>query len=238
MKRLLTLALAAPLILGACSQASAKDLSRKDIEAIVADYLMENPEIVEAALEELDRKRMKAQLDAIRVQLEDNPRDISMGPKDAKVTIVEFFDYNCGYCKQSTEWVRKTIDKYPDDVRVVFKELPLLDSRSRTSRKAAIAALAASRQGKYPVMHFSLMNETSLTEERIEMLAKKAGLDIEMWKKDMEDEIFQDHIEDTFRLARSLPNLTGTPYFVIGDEVIAGANVALLNETLKAALES
>lgn len=237
MKRLLPLALAAPLMLGACSQASAADMSKKEIEAIVAEYLMTNPEIVEEALEELDRKRMSEQLDKIRDRLENDPRDIAMGPKNAKVTIVEFFDYNCGYCKQSTEWVRKTIEKYPNDVRVVFKELPILDGRSKTSRNAAIAALAAARQGKYPVMHFSLMKETSLTPDRVELLAKTAGLDMEMWKADMKDDKFDDQIEDAFKLARELPNLTGTPYFVIGDEIVAGANVARLNEILKAALK-
>lgn len=238
MKRLLSLAFAAPLLLGACSEASAADMSKKDIEKIVAEYLLENPEIVEQALEALDEKRMTEQLDAIRDRLENDSRDSAVGPKNAKVTIVEFFDYNCGYCKQSTEWVRKTIEKHPKDVRVIFKELPILDGRSKTSRSAAIAALAAARQGKYTDMHFALMEARGLTPDRVEAMAKKAGLDMEMWKTDMQDDAFEDQIEDTFTLARELPNLTGTPYFVIGNEIVAGANVALLDEILETALNN
>ena len=236
MKRLFTLALAAPLILGACSQASAKDMSRKDIEAIVADYLIENPEIVEAALIELDRKRLAEQLDAVRSDLENDSRDATIGPKNAKVTIVEFFDYNCGYCKQSTAWLQETVKKHPKDVRVVFKELPILDGRSKTSRNASIAALAAARQGKYTDMHFALMEASGLTESRIEGLAKKAGLDLEMWKTDMKDDALEEQIEDTFALARRLPEFGGTPYFVIGNETISGANTQELERVLKEAL--
>ncbi len=238
MKRILALTLAASLMLSACTQASATDMSRKDIEKIVAEYLMENPEIVEQALEELDRKRMSESLNAIRKDLENDSRDATVGPKNAKVTIVEFFDYNCGYCKQSTEWVRDIIKKHPKDVRVVFKELPILDGRSKTSRSASIAALAAARQGKYSDMHFALMEAQGLSADRLEKIAKSAGLDIEMWQQDMKDDSLEDQIEDTFRLARQLPNLTGTPYFVIGDEIVAGANVALLDEIVKKALKA
>ena len=238
MKRFFTLALAAPLILGACSQASAKDMSRKDIETIVADYLMENPEIVEAALMELDRKRLAEQLNAVRSDLENDARDATIGPKNAKVTIVEFFDYNCGYCKQSTAWLQETVKKHPKDVRVVFKELPILDGRSKTSRNASIAALAAARQGKYTDMHFALMEASGLTEARIEGLAKKAGLDVEMWKTDMKDDALDEQIEDTFALARRLPEFGGTPYFVIGNETISGANTQELERVLKEALRS
>lgn len=238
MKRILPLTLAASLMLSACTQASATDMSRKDIEKIVAEYLMENPEIVEQALEELDRKRMSESLNAIRKDLENDSRDATVGPKNAKVTIVEFFDYNCGYCKQSTEWVRDIIKKHPKDVRVVFKELPILDGRSKTSRSASIAALAAARQGKYSDMHFALMEAQGLSADRLEKIAKSAGLDIEMWQQDMKDDSLEDQIEDTFRLARQLPNLTGTPYFVIGDEIVAGANVALLDEIVKKALKA
>lgn len=238
MKRLLALTVALPLMVGACAQPASGEMSKKEIEQIVKSYLMENPQVVEEALIELDRIRLAEKLDDARDALENDPRDIAMGPEDAKVTIVEFFDYNCGYCKQSTEWVRSTLKKYPDDVRVVFKELPILDSRSKTSRSAAIAALAAARQGKYPVMHFSLMAESNLAPERVEALAKKAGLDIEMWKQDMKDDKFAEQLEDVMALARQMPDLTGTPYFVIGNETVAGANVARLEEILEDALKS
>ena len=237
MKRFLAYSLALPLFLTACAQPASGDMSKKEVEKIVHAYIMENPQIIEEALIELERLEITDKLDAARKDLEHDPRDIVLGPKDAKVTIVEFFDYNCGYCKQSTKWVQDTVAKYPNDVRVIFKELPILDNRSKTSRSAAISALAAGRQGKYAEMHFALMEASGLTSERIESLAKSIGLDVEMWKQDMEDDKIAQHLEDTLQLARRMPDLSGTPYFVIGDETIAGANSAALQEILDKALK-
>lgn len=239
MKLLTTLALTLPLLAGtACAQPAAGDLNREQVEKIVYEYLMENPEVIRDVMIELEAKEDREMLKAVAPSLYEDKRDISIGPENAKVTIVEFFDYNCGYCKQSTEWVANVLDKHPKDVRVIFKELPILDGRTKTSRNAAKAALAAGRQGKYLKMHLALMNERSLTPARVEALAKKAGLDVEMWKKDMEDEMFDKQLEDTLILANRIPPLNGTPFFVIGEEFIAGANVAKLQEMLDAALES
>ncbi|MEE9348281.1 MAG: thioredoxin domain-containing protein [Robiginitomaculum sp.] len=237
MKRLPILLLTAALFsTSACAQPTSGNLDRKAIEQIVADYILENPKIIEQALIELDRRNDADMLNAVRAQLENDDRDATIGPKDAKVTIVEFFDYNCSFCKQSTAWVRETIDKYPDDVRVVFKELPILERRSKTSRNASIAALAAARQGKYPAMHFAMMDASNLAHERVEALAKTAGLDIEMWKQDMQDEGFQAQIEDTIRLAQQMPALNGTPFFVIDDEYVAGADMDKLKRIFEKAL--
>ena len=166
-----------------------------------------------------------------------DPRDITIGPKDAKVTIVEFFDYNCGYCKRSTDWVKTVMEKHGDDVRIVFKELPLLDGRTKTSRNASKVALAAARQGKYSTMHFSLMKERSLTEERVMKIAEKAGLDMQKLEKDMEDPALERQINDAIVLAQRIPSLTGTPYFLINDESISGANIAELDRILGEALD-
>lgn len=223
----------------ACTQASASgELNRAEVELIVKEYLLENPEILRDAFAALEIKEEKAALDAVRDAVFKDPRDISIGPKDAKVTIVEFFDYNCGYCKRSTDWVKKVMEDHGDDVRIVFKELPLLDGRTKTSRNAAKVALAAARQGKYSTIHFSLMKERSLTQERVMLIAEKAGLDMEKLKKDLEDPALERQINDTIVLAQRIPSLTGTPYFLINDEAVSGANTPELDRLLKQAMKS
>jgi len=239
MKHLTTTAIiVAMTAISSCAQAGpGPDMKKADVERIIKDYLMENPEIIREALIELDKKEDRQALADVSDALFKDPRDVSIGPKDAKVTVVEFFDYNCGFCKQSSDWLQNVMDKYPEDVRVVFKELPILDGRTKTSRNAAKAALAAARQGKYRTMHFSLMNERSLTKERVFAIAEKAGLDMEKLKKDMEDTGMDRQLEDGLLLANRIPSLTGTPFFVIGDDFIAGANVEALDKMLKNALE-
>jgi protein-disulfide isomerase len=240
MKTLTTTAMAIALVaISGCAQAESKgrDMKRADVEKIIKEYLMENPEILREALIELDKKEDRAAIAAVSDALFNDPRDVSIGPKDAKVTIVEFFDYNCGFCKTSADWLKGVMEKHPNDVRIVFKELPILDGRTKTSRNAAKAALAAARQGKYTTMHFSLMNERSLTEDRVFALAEKAGLDMEKLKKDMKDEELDRQLQDGLLLANRIPSLTGTPFFVINDDFIAGADKNKLNSMLKEALK-
>ncbi len=241
MKTFAASALALALIaISGCAQAESKgrDMKRADVEKIIQEYLMENPEILREALIELDKKEDRAALAAVSDALFKDPRDVSIGPKDAKVTIVEFFDYNCGFCKNSSDWLKGVMDKYPDDVRVVFKELPILDGRTKTSRNAAKAALAAARQGKYTTMHFSMMNERSLTKDRVLAIAEKAGLDMDKLKKDMEDPEMDRQLEDGLLLANRIPSLTGTPFFVINDDFIAGADTKKLDKMLEDALKN
>ena len=240
MKTFAATAIALALVaVSGCAQAESKgrDMKRADVESIIKEYLMENPEILREALIELDKKEDRAALAAVSDALFKDPRDVSIGPKNAKVTVVEFFDYNCGFCKQSSDWLKGVMEKHPNDVRIVFKELPILDGRTKTSRNAAKAALAAGRQGKYSTMHFSLMNERSLTEDRVFALAEKAGLDMDKLKKDMEDRELDRQLEDGLLLANRIPSLTGTPFFVINDDFIAGADPAKLDKMLEDALK-
>ncbi len=221
-----------------CAQAGqASDMKRADVEQIIQEYLLENPEILREALIALDKKEDRASITAVSDALFKDPRDVSIGPKNAKVTVVEFFDYNCGFCKSSSDWLKGVMDKYPDDVRVVFKELPILDGRTKTSKNAAIAALAADRQGKYSTMHFSLMAERSLTPERVLKIAEDAGLDMNKLKEDMKDPEIERLLSDGLLLANKIPSLTGTPFFVINDDFIAGADAAALDQMLEAALK-
>lgn len=241
MKSFAATALAVSLIgISGCAQAgqsSGRDMKKADVEQIIQDYLMANPEILREALVELEKKEDRAALASVSDALFKDPRDVSIGPKDAKVTVVEFFDYNCGFCKTSSDWLKGVMEKHPKDVRIVFKELPILDGRTKTSRNAAKAALAAARQGKYTTIHFSLMAERSLTEDRVFQIAEKAGLDIEKLKKDMKDPELDRQLQDGLLLANRIPSLTGTPFFVINDDFIAGADAKALDAMLEKALK-
>ena len=220
-----------------CAEATPSDIERSEVEAIIADYLMKNPELVRDALEELDRKVEREAIATVYESIKSDSRNVILGPKDAKVTIIEFFDYNCGFCKRSTDWVGEVMKKHPNDVRVVFKELPILDGRTGTSRLAAKAALAAHKQGKYSEVHFALMEATGLSEERIQKIAKDAGLNMRKFEKDRKSPELDAQLEDALILANRIPALTGTPFFIINDDFMAGANTDRLQAMLDAALE-
>lgn len=244
MKRLFqSVAIVALLSAASCAQAAPSDLDRAEIEEIVRAYILENPEIIREAMVELQRKqareaeqRTRDALEQYSDQLLRDPRDFAIGPRDAKVQIVEFFDYNCGFCKRSTGWVQNILNEHPDDVRFVFKELPVLTGREGTSYTAARAALASARQGKYKRMHFALMDERALTKERILQVAKAQGLNVEQLERDMDDPAILRQIEDAHDLSANIPALTGTPFFVINDAYVSGASVEQLNAAVDEAL--
>ncbi|MCF6221406.1 MAG: thioredoxin domain-containing protein [Robiginitomaculum sp.] len=224
--------------LAGCAEAqqNAAPANKAEIEQIVRAYLLENPEVIEQALVLLDEKRNRQSIVAVAKELRKDKRDFSIGANDAKVTMVEFFDYNCSFCKQSTAWVQSVIKKYPADVRVVFKELPILERRTKTSRNAAKAALAAKEQGKYMEMHFALMDGTALNEKFINSAAVKIGLNMSKFKKDMADPKLDEQLEDAMYLASRIPGLTGTPFFVINDKFLASGNTLALQALLDEAL--
>lgn len=246
MKHLLRTAAAVSILgLAACAQAGPGDVSKADVEEIIRTYLLENPEIIREALIELEKKsaqeEVKESVDAIAAlsdQIFRDPRDYSIGPKDAKIQLVEFFDYNCGFCKRSTDWMEETIAKYPDDVRVVFKELPVLTGTEGTSHTAARAALASARQGKYKKMHFALMAERSINEARILEIGKNLGLNVDQLERDMADPAIARQIQDNLTISERIPALTGTPFFILNDEFVSGANLPKLDSMVAAALES
>ena len=219
-------------------------MSKSEIETLVKNYILENPEIIRDAIIKLQEKEVVQEQELYRESiasakdaLENDPRDASIGADDAKVTIVEFFDYNCGFCKRATPWVEDAMEKYGDDVRIVFKELPILDDRTKTSRIASRAALAADKQGKYSEMHFALMSEKRLSGDIIRKTAEKIGLDMNRYDADLADPTIDQHINDTLQLANRLPALTGTPFFVVGDEYVSGADTSRLEQLVSAALK-
>ena len=227
----------------ACAQGDV-DVANKDaIEQIVRDYIMENPEIIEEALIARAQRQQAEETQAVQAAIDENmdaiynsPADFSIGPDDAPVTLVEFFDYRCGYCKRSADWTLDLPEKYDGKVRVVFKEFPIL---SAESEKAALAALAAGEQGRYAEMHRELMeldNSSGFKPEAIDAAAKRAGVDVDKMRADMKSVRLQKVVADNKSLARSI-GVDGTPAFFVGNQHVPGANTASVAQLLDDAIE-
>ena len=244
MTRTFSMALAATAIAltPACAQSQVDAADQEAIEKIVYDYILTNPEIIEEALIKLSETRDAEEAEQARLAIADNldalannPADYSVGPADAAVTVVEFFDYRCGFCKRSAEWATALPAQYDNQVRVVFKELPIL---SAESEKAALAAVAAGKQGKYIEMHMGLMeldNGSGFGPEQIDAVATAAGVNVAKMRADMQSIPVQKTVADAKSLSRTLA-ITGTPYFIVGTEAVSGADVQQVEALIEAAL--
>jgi protein-disulfide isomerase len=217
----LALLAAAP---SAAQQAPA--LTRERIEQIVREYLLANPEIIVEAIEALEARQRQAKQDdqreAVAAHKEQlyNDRDAPVAGNPAgDVTVVEFFDYRCPYCKQVAPALTQLM-KDDTKLRFVFKELPILGPDSVI---AARAALAANAQGKYMPMHMALLRHRGAFDEAtVARIAAEAGLDVARLKADMTKPEINAMIDRNRGLAGAL-SLTGTPAFIIGDKILPGA---------------
>ena len=222
--------------------ALAQEAPRTDdeIKALVLEAIRENPSIVTEAVELLEQQEVAAQEEAARSllnegrdALERDPAVPVAGNPDGDVTVVEFFDYNCPYCKRATGVLRDLMAEDPN-VRVVFREWPILGEGSYF---AARAALAARNQDRYEDMHFALMDLDQADEASVMATAEALGLDLDRLRTDMEDPAMLDQFQTTNELAQGL-GFSGTPSFVIGDELIPGvATPDQMREAVKAARE-
>jgi protein-disulfide isomerase len=217
------------------SGAKAGDLfspeQRKAIEAIIKDYLIANPEVflevqsaLEARMEEIQAKRLQAAIAAQSEEIYRNPGAPIAGNPTGDITIVEFFDYNCGYCKRAFTDIAKLVEK-DAKVKLVLKELPIL---SKGSEEAARVALAAKAQGKYWEVHRALLTMRGQANEQTALAAaEKAGIDMAKLKTDMKSEAVTQEIARVRELAQSM-GIQGTPHFLVADRAIAGAPQNLL----------
>lgn len=203
------------------------------IQEILADYIRTNPEIILEALRTLEERqraeteeRRKVALAGLGDHLAENPLTPVAGNPKGDVTIVEFFDYNCGFCRTVVDRLL-TVAEEDGNVRLIFVEFPILHE---TSTFAARAALAATRQGKYMEFHTALMKSRGrLATEDIERIAGEVGLDWTRLQKDMADPAIQQTLQQNREIAQSL-DVRGTPAFIIGQEFVPGAIEA---ETLR-----
>jgi len=200
------------------------DAQKTEMGTIIRDYLMENPQIIMEAAEKFrqNQEQIENQAAAEKIKssgdaLYNDPTSPVVGNKKGDVTIVEFFDYNCGYCKMAYKDV-KTLVEEDKNLRVVFKEMPILSENSHTTARYA---LAAEKQGKYWEFHQAIMEGARAEGSGLEKIAKDIGVDLDKLKKDAESAEVRAILEKNLTLARDL-GFTGTPAFVLGDVPLRG----------------
>lgn len=204
-----------------------------DINALIEAFLLNNPEIMMAGVERLQQRQRLAQQEMALTGAASNLQNLiaerngyvaGANPDEAKVAVIEFFDYHCGFCKQASNLVRSFTQDDPD-VLIAFREYPILRPESEI---AAAAALAAREQGTYIDFHFAMLNSNgTLSRERILQIAKANKLDVKKLEADMESQSIGNALFETHRIADEM-GITGTPTFVIATldgeflEVISG----------------
>lgn len=205
--------------------AIAGDLAEDRVRELVLETIRQNPEIVLEAVAILEQRQAEAQavaqadvLSSQRQLLERDPNAPVLGNPDGDVTVVEFFDYNCPYCRRVKPEVKAMIEA-DQNIRLVYREWPILGDGSVFASRATLAARA---QGKYEEFHWAMMElKGRANEASVLRVAQEVGLDIEKLREDMEAPEVQEHIDTSMRLTRAL-GFNGTPSFVIGDNLVAG----------------
>ena len=213
----------------AVAAADMSDMQRKATEAIVRAYILENPEIITEAVEILQKREATQRLAAAGDSLSAPFPGAEAGNPRGDVTVVEFTDYNCGYCRSSVADVQKLVT-HDKGVRVIYRELPIL---SPTSREAAAWALAAAKQGKHKAFHDAMFSGARPDAKSIRAAAAKAGLNIAAAEKFTASREAGAEIEKNLAMMQQV-GFNGTPTFVIGDQILEGA---LGYDALKAAVE-
>lgn len=203
----------------------ASTLDRDAIGEIVREYLIEHPEVIEEAIQVLRERRQREQRERTQAAiaehdeaLRDHPMSPVSGNAGGDVTVVEFFDYRCPHCKRSLRPVMELLET-DNQVRMVWKDFPILGP---VSRFAARAAMAADLQSRYHEFHVAVMRAGGkLTEAGVIAIAADIGLDTERLRRDMKNPAIEDYLDETARLAGAL-GIRGTPAFVIGNTLVPG----------------
>jgi protein-disulfide isomerase len=231
--RLLVPALFAIALCGmppAASAQSFSDSQRGDIETIVRNYLIAHPEVLEEAMAELSKRQATAESEKHEAGIASNaekifnsPRGVTLGNKDGDVSFVEFFDYNCGYCKRAMADMLDLMKSDPK-LKIVLKEFPVLSEGSVDAAKVAVAVRMQDASGKkYLDFHQRLLGGRGPADKtRALAAAKEAGLDTARIEKDITSPEVRATIEENFKLAEAM-GMNGTPSYVIGKQVVIGA---------------
>lgn len=194
-------------------------------------WLLAHPEVLIEMTQALDAKQTAQKQSAVKsytAQLFSDPRDPSVGPKNAKIVIALFQDYQCGHCKtEAVAAADKLLADY-SDVRIVFKELPIFGPKSQS---AARVAIAASHQGKYFPVFKALMADRSLDTAAINAVLKSAGVDVKRAHADADSQAITTQLLDNEKLAREV-GVEGTPTFVVGEHVIIGADMEEIEKAI------
>lgn len=226
MKLMMRLAMAAWLMVISPAMLAAQDLTEERVRELVRETILANPEILLEAIAVLENRAAEAEqlsradiIEQQRPTLERDPNAPVLANAEGDVTVVEFFDYNCPYCRR----VMPTVDALTEadtGVRLVYREWPILGEGSVFATRAA---LASREQGLYEEFHVAMMGMTGRAEERsVLTIAREVGLDVDQLLLDMEAPEVDEHIETSMRLAEML-GITGTPTFIIGTNLVPGA---------------
>ena len=188
------------------------------IETVVHDYILEHPEILPKAMENLEKRENARRLAGAREGVETPFPGAVLGNPQGKVTLVEFSDFACTFCRQSVAEVEELVAANPD-LRVVVRELPIL---SPASADAARWGLAAAEQGKYPAFHRAMFEAGRPGPETIQAAAQAAGLDFARARRTIAEPRVDAEIRNNLAMAQQL-GFNGTPSWVVGDEILSGA---------------
>lgn len=204
------------------------------VERIVRSYILEHPEILPEAMENLQRNQGRDQLAQVRAPVQQAFPGAVLGNPNGSVTLVEFTDFACGYCRKSVEDIAALTHAHPD-LKIVVREMPVLSPHSAAAAKMA---LAAAEQGKYPQFHAAMFAAGQLDPAAIEAAALTAGLDLDRARKVAASAPVAAELERNVALAQKL-GFGGTPSWVVGDALIPGAvGVDRLSEAVEAARKS
>ncbi len=192
---------------------------QKAIEAIVRNYILQNPEIIPEAVEILQSRQKISAIDAVREQVETPfAGNAFAGNPDGDVIVVEYSDFNCPYCKQTERDIARLIAE-DKNVKVVFRELPIL---SETSNDAALMALAAAKQGKYYAFHKTMFATGRPTPSTIQAAANEVGLDMAAARAFIASPEAKNEIQNNIAIAQQM-RFTGTPAWIVGNQSEIGA---------------
>ena len=231
--RFLAAACVALLVIAAPQFARAQSFSsaqKSDIERVVHDYLIAHPEVIQDAMAELERRQTAAEAEKHKVAVKEqaeklfsSPNQVTLGNPNGNVTFVEFFDYNCGYCKRAMDDML-TLMKDDPKLKVVLKEFPVLGPGSLEAARVAVAVRMQDKSGKkYLEFHTKLLGGRGAADEAHALaVAKDIGMNMTQLQKDMKGPEVKATLDEDFKLAEAL-GLNGTPSYVIGSEVVVGA---------------
>ncbi|HEY1472698.1 MAG TPA: DsbA family protein [Pseudolabrys sp.] len=205
-------------------------VQRGEIERVVHDYLLAHPEVLQEAMAELEKRQTAAEAEKHKAAVKEHaqklfssPNQVTLGNPNGNVTFVEFFDYNCGYCKRAmTDML--TLLKDDPKLKVVLKEFPVLGPGSLEAARVAVAVRLQDKTGKkYLEFHTKLLGGRGAADEAHALaVAKEIGLNMAQLEKDMKGPEVKATLEEDMKLAEAL-GLNGTPSYVIGSEVVVGA---------------
>lgn len=233
-----TFALASPVFAQSFSEPQ-----KQEIQRIVREYLIAHPEVLQEVVSELEKRtaaaeasRAKEALNKHREALFNSPHQVVLGDPQGKTTLVEFFDYNCGYCKRALDDMLALLKSDPK-LRIVLKEFPVLGPGSVEAAQVAVAVRMQDKTGKkYLEFHQKLLGIRGQADKaRALAAAKEVGLDIARIERDLQSQEVKATLEESMKLAEAL-GINGTPSYVIGDTVVPGAvGLAMLKQQIELA---